>query len=113
VPGEYVKLAVVVAADGAVVDATYADSEVAAIKVQPFGSGAYDVAFVTTAEASEARSMTLVSSEEGDASVTGLYCNFSVNFDARRFTHQVTVRVQTTRDQKRADCAFRLDLQLA
>ncbi|WP_433202780.1 hypothetical protein ACQP1G_12895 [Nocardia sp. CA-107356] len=111
-PDEYVNVSVTVAADGSVVETTYAQEHVADIRVQPFGSGSYDVAFITTVEVSP-RSVAEATTEGGCASVKGLYCNFSPANP--KYAYQVTVRVQTSRGQEAesTDSGFRLDLQLA
>ncbi|GAB2707239.1 hypothetical protein [Nocardia thraciensis] len=116
-PDEYVNLCVAVAADGTVVEATFPQERVADIRVQPFGSGSYDVAFITTTEVSPSHSVAKVATDgDGQALVEAMYCNFStasLSDESRSFDHQVTVRVQTSRGADRADCGFRLDLQLA
>ena len=104
-------MVVTVAADGAVLAAVYPDRDVAEVTVQPFGSGGYDVGFLTTIEASPVRSVMAVTADGGDAVATDLYCNYATSRD---YSYQVTVRVQTVRgDGEPADCAFRLDLRLA
>lgn len=112
---EYVNLTVVVAADGSLVDSTFVQDQVAHIRIQPFGSGTYDVAFVANVDASQECSVMTATSAEGDATVKALYCNFSADFSetGRKYAHQITVRVQTSQEQAPANCGFSLDLQLA
>ncbi|WP_040833763.1 hypothetical protein [Nocardia brevicatena] len=111
-PDEYVNVSVVVAADGSVIEATHDGEQVADIRVQPFPSGAFDVAFLTTMEPSTSRSM-VEATAEGDAhaSVEGLYCSFSAADPS--YPQEVTVRVRISRGPESMAGGFRLDLQLA
>jgi glutathionyl-hydroquinone reductase len=110
-PDECVNVSVVVAADGSVIEATH-DQEVADIRVQPFPSGAFDVAFLTTMEPSDSRSIAEATAKgDAHASVEGLYCSYSAADP--RYPHEVTVRVQMSRGLESMDGGFRLDLQLA
>jgi hypothetical protein len=107
----FVNVSVVVAADGTVIDAMYEREQVSDIRVRPFGSGRYDIAFTTTAEASPDRSVIEVSSADGQASVRGSYCSFSPA--SPRYPHQVTVRVEIYRQVEPVENEFRVDMRLA
>lgn len=102
-PDDYMDVSVTVV-DGAIVEASH-DDRVADIRVQHLPSGSYDVALLCTVEPSPSRSL----AKATDATVEGMYCNFSTaSLDpaTRQYDHEVTVRV-------RATGGFRLDLRLA